>query len=97
MARGSCPEQHPEASLMTTRYIPQHRMGPVDMFGRCTLVVNPGTCNKYGARPAKICNLPASASCHRFYPCRQGCGPDVDFTSCEMRDRHEADEHGDGW
>lgn len=71
----------------------QHRFVSVrSVNGRCTEKVR----HPRGVVP---CGLLPSDPCHRFYPCR-GVDDDVcmmDFPSCESRDRHEANVHGDGW
>jgi hypothetical protein len=56
--------------------------------GRCTTIVTWG-------RTSGPCGMLPTDSCHRLYRCRQGCT--LLLTSCESRDRHEANVHGDGW
>jgi hypothetical protein len=80
---------------MAHRDIAQHRMGVAKpSTGRCQTMVMPGVMGRTGM---VVCNMLPSHPCHRFYPCRSGCGPDIDFLSCESRDRHEANAHGSGW
>lgn len=77
----------------------QHRFVSIrSVNGRCTE-------NVRHARGVVRCGLLPSDPCHRFYACRgsilivddrsKACG--LDFPSCESRDRHEANVHGDGW
>jgi hypothetical protein len=67
----------------------QHRFVNGGYHGRCTKKVR-------HSRGVVKCGLLASDPCHRFYPCREGC-LGIDFPSCESRDRHEANVHGNGW
>jgi hypothetical protein len=68
----------------------QHRFVSINSpNGRCTEKVR-------HTRGVVRCGLLPSDPCHRYYPCRKECAG-VDFPSCESRDRHEANVHGNGW
>jgi hypothetical protein len=66
----------------------QHRFGLPGPTGRCTAPVEAG-------RGVVRCGMLPEDLCHRFYRCRAGCAEE--FASCEGRDRHEANTHGNGW
>jgi hypothetical protein len=77
---------------MTSRVVPQHKF--VDgLNSRCSWRF-PGGWHRSSSK-YHVCNLLASDTAHRFYPCRKGC--DEESLSVESRDRHEANAHGNGW
>lgn len=78
-----------------SRLLPPHRMeNPHWKNGRC---------NKLIKETGAVCGQVYAHPCHRIYPC-EGAVKDYIFTECEMeftsiesRDRHQANEHGTGW
>lgn len=74
--------------------IPQHRF-IFGANGKCEWQIPLAL--RVGSRSLK-CNGEMSELCHRYYPCRadKKC-PAESFPSCESRDKHEANVHGDGW
>ncbi|MET0414428.1 MAG: hypothetical protein ABW022_00200 [Actinoplanes sp.] len=83
--RGPKPKPRPAPIIV---YKHEYEEGKTEGRGRCLYPV-PSKGQK------QWCGLAEDNPLHRFYVCRH-CGQN-DFASVEMKDRHEANEHGSGW